>query len=265
MPHLFRLATVNNDDPISLKRLLAEAENYVASYLERTAGLSHATKGIRRSEMFFLYAAIAHLEPKRILESGRARAQSTLVLSSLFPQATIVSIESEANSPDVAVAAARLKNRTNIECLFGDSRLLLPKLLREGDIILIDGPKDFRALKLALRLLRTGKPHAVWVHDLWFGLPARRFVDCHLRKAFLSDNPEFVRRYARLDSSHVPLALSLGHVRRAYGATLACFPAGSENYTLLLAKLSLAQGLERVRETMRKILRRPARARPKDD
>jgi predicted O-methyltransferase YrrM len=159
---LFHLATVN-DHLISLKRLLDEAENYVASYLERTAGLSHATRGIRRSEMFFLYAAIAHLEPKRILESGRARAQSTLVLSSLFPRATIVSIESEANSPDVAVAAARLESRTNIKCLFGDSRLLMPQLLHEDDIILIDGPKDFRALKLALRLLRTGKPRAVFV------------------------------------------------------------------------------------------------------
>ena len=69
--------------------------------------------------------------------------------------------------------------------------------------------------------------------------------------------------YATRFQSRSTCRLSSGHVRRAYGATLACFPAGSENYALLLAKLSLAQGLERVRETMRKILRRPLGSGPK--
>ncbi len=255
--------TGKKNGSISLPKLLAEAENHIADYLERTVGLSHEPKGIRRSEMFFLYASVADIEPRRILESGRARAQSTLVLSSLFPRALIISIESDAASPDVQIAAERLKNQSNVDCRFGDSRLLLPALLQPGDVVLIDGPKDFRALKLALRLLRTGKPRAVFVHDLWLGLPARRFIDRYLPAAFLSDEPEWVARYSRLDSSRTSSSLSTS-VRRAYGATLACLPAAEENYTLRLFQCSLAQVMERIRETGRKFFRRPPLVRPSD-
>ena len=144
-------------------------------YIEQTRGLSHETKGIRRSEMFFFYASVAALNPARIVESGRARAQSTLVLARLFPRALVVSLESDSLSPDARVAAERLREYRNVECRFGDSLLLLPELLQAGDVVLIDGPKDFRALKLAFRLLRRGQPTAVFVHDLWLVLA--RIVD----------------------------------------------------------------------------------------
>ena len=122
--------------------------------------------------------------PGRIIESGRARAQSTLVLARLFPRALIVSLELGPTSSDVKIAAERLRESSNVDCRFGDSLLLLPKLVEAGDVVLIDGPKDFRALKLAFRLLRSGKPLAVFVHDLWPGSPARRFVDRYLPSAF---------------------------------------------------------------------------------
>ena len=214
--------------------------------------------------MFFLYASVADAQPARILESGRGRAQSTLVLSSLFPRASIVSVESDPNSPDVAIAAERLKNRSNVECRFGDSRLLVPQLLQIGDVVLIDGPKDFRALKLALRLLRTGKPSAVFVHDLWWGSPARRFVDHHMPRAFLSDNPAWVRRYSILDSRDRTPPASSQNLRWAYGATLGCLPLAGENYTMRLLQCNIAEAFERIRETGRKLCGRPARVRPKD-
>ena len=169
--------------------LLGEAELRLPGYLEATSGLSHESKGIRRSELFFFFSLVAPLRPTRIIESGRARAQSTLVLSCLFPETPIVSLESDAHSPDVAVAAERLRGHENVECRFGDSLLLLPELIESGDVVLIDGPKDFRALKLAFRLLEAGKPSAVFVHDLWPGSPGRQFVDHHLPSALLSDEP----------------------------------------------------------------------------
>jgi len=253
-----------NADAISLPGLLARAEIHLTNYLQRTAGVSHERKGIRGSELFFFYASVADVEPERIIESGRARAQSTLVLASLFPRTAIVSIESDAASPDVRIAAERLKHYGNVDCRFGDSRRLLPELLRRGDVILIDGPKDFRALKLALRLLRTGKPRAVFVHDLWLGLPARRFVDRHLPSAFLSDDPEWVRRYSQLDSSKRTPPPSADQVRRAYGPTFACLPAAKENYTLRLFQCNIGQAIDRIRETSRKIFGRPPRVRPAD-
>ncbi len=257
------LNTGINTETISLAGLLERARDHEANYLQRTAGVSHERKGIRSSELFFLYVAIADREPARILESGRARAQSTLVLARLFPQTAIISIESDASSPDVGIATERLKPYGNVDCRFGDSRQLLPELLRPGDVILIDGPKDFRALKLALRLLRTGKPRAVFVHDLWLGLPARRFVDRYLRTAFLSDDPEWVRQYSHLDSSTRTPPSPTGH-RRAYGATFACLPAARDNYSLRLLQCNIAEALDRIRETVRKIFRRPPRVRPAD-
>jgi len=253
-----------NEGAAKRESLLEAAELLLPRYREATAGLSHEPKGIRRSEMFFFYASVAALNPARIVESGRARAQSTVVLAKLFPQALIVSLESDASSPDVPIATERLRECTNVDCRFGDSLLLLPELVQAGDIVLIDGPKDFRALKLAFRLLSSSKPLAVFVHDLWLGSPARSFVDRSLPSAILSDDPEWVQRYASLDSSHRATPAPSHDLRRAYGATLGCFRAGDENYARRLLQCSVAQGVDRIRETTRKIFRRPATVRPKD-
>ena len=43
--------------------------------------------GIWESEMFLFYAAVKPFAPKQILESGRARGKSTLVLARCFPDA----------------------------------------------------------------------------------------------------------------------------------------------------------------------------------
>jgi hypothetical protein len=244
--------------------LLDEAARLLPRYRELIADLSHEPKGIRRSELFFFYASVASLEPGRIVESGRARAQSTLVLSKLFPQSAIVSLESDATSPDVEIATARLRDCTNVECRFGDSLVLLPDLVEAGDIVLIDGPKDFRALKLAFRLLRSGKPRAVFVHDLWLGSAARRFVDRCLPAAMLSDNPQWVQLYASLESRRPVPVFSPNEPRRAYGATMGRFEGDAENYRFRPLQCSAAQGWERLRETNRKILRRPPIVRPKD-
>ncbi|MEO7168728.1 MAG: hypothetical protein ABI787_09375 [Spartobacteria bacterium] len=244
-------------------RLLGEAERLLPRYQAAMAGVSHESKGIRRSEMFFFFSLVAGLNPTRIVESGRARAQSTLVLSRLFPETAIVSLESDPDSPDVAVAAERLRDCANVECRFGDSLQLLPELVQPGDVVLIDGPKDFRALKLALRLLDERKPAAVFVHDLWLGSPVRVFVDRSLRSALLSDEPRWVERYAMLDSQQSPAPATDGR-RRAYGATIGCFSAGAERYGSRLVQCRAAQGAARLRDTARKLLRRPALARPKD-
>lgn len=247
-----------------LANLLGEAEVLLPRYLEAIDGLAHEKKGIRRSELFFFYASAAPKNPARIVESGRARAQSTLVLSRLFPETSIVSLESDTASPDVAVAAERLRGCENVVCHFGDSLLLLPELVQPGDVVLIDGPKDFRALKLAFRLLGGSKPAAVFVHDLWLGSPARRFVDRYLPSAVLSDDPEWVQRYASLDSIRRRPPPASNTPRRGYGATMGRFESGRENYSLRLLQSSAAQGADRIRETARKILRRPSIVRPKD-
>ncbi len=151
----------------------------------------------------------------------------------------------------------------NVDCRFGDSLLLLPELVRPGDVVLIDGPKDFRALKLAFRLLDTSHPSAVFVHDLWLGSQPRRFVERYLPRALFSDGPAWVERYATLDSGRNAPPAAPG-TRRAYGATMGCFLAGDDDYHRRLQQCRAAQGRDRLRATARKILHRLPIRRPAD-
>jgi len=159
--------------------------------------------GIWESEMFLFYAAVKPFAPKQILESGRARGKSTLILARCFPESRIVSIEYERQSENVPAAEAKLKSESNVDLLYGDSREILPQRLQAGDAVLIDGPKDFRALKLAVDLLRTGKPCAVFVHDFPPNSPQRKFVTRNFPSAFFGDDPLF-QPFRALDNERDP-------------------------------------------------------------
>lgn len=177
--------------------------------------------GIWESEMFLFYAAIRPLAPKQILESGRARGKSTLILARCFPEARIISIELDSQAPNAAAAEAKLKPHANVELVYGDSRKIMSQRLQPGDAVLIDGPKDFRALRLALQLLRSGKPCAVFVHDFPPGSPARKFLARHWPGVFFGDDPLF-QRFQALDEGRDPREETR---RRGYGI-FACLPAG---------------------------------------
>src|SRR5947208_13951883 len=174
--------------------------------------------GIWESEMFLFYAAVKPFAPKQILESGRARGKSTLILARCFADARIISIEYDRQSENAAAAEAKLKSERNVELLYGDSRAILPERLQAGDAVLIDGPKDFRALKLALDLLRTGKPCAVFVHDFPPNSPQRKFVERNWPNAFFGDDPLF-QRFQRLYNERDPRP----NPQRRYGI-FACLP-----------------------------------------
>ena len=180
----------------------------IISHIPPEAGFG----GIWESEMFLFYAAIKLFAPKQILESGRARGKSTLILARCFPKARIVSVEYERESDNAPAAETKLKNEPNVELLYGDSREILPQHLQTGDALLIDGPKDFRALKLAVDLLQTGKPCAVFVHDFPPNSPQRKFVERNFPNAFFGDYPLF-ERFQTLDAERDPRP----NPRRRYG------------------------------------------------
>src|SRR5436190_23959627 len=174
--------------------------------------------GIWESEMFLFYAAIKPFAPDQILESGRARGKSTLILARCFPESRIVSVEYERQSENVPAAEAKLKSESNVDLLYGDSREILPQRLQEGGAVLIDGPKDFRALKLAIDLLRTEKPCAVFVHDFPPNSPQRKFVERNFPNAFFGDDPLF-QRFQSLDNERDPRP----NPQRRYGIFV-CLP-----------------------------------------
>lgn len=193
-------------------------------------------KGVLFSEMLFLGACLDGKKPSRIIESGRARGQSTHVLALMFPETEIASIEYDEKSPDCPIAAHRLAPFKNVKLLFGDSTKLIPAMLREGDVVLIDGPKHFRAIRLALELMSTGKPEAVFIHDVDRSVPERHYLDCGVPGVLYSDDDAFVKEFRSLDdkcwpvggahdTAWEPYQFGVGDLK-SYGPTMGCLGRG---------------------------------------
>jgi predicted O-methyltransferase YrrM len=241
-----RANAIRFTDSVSIDSVLANADRLLPEF--RTAieamPVHERGPGIFVSEMFLFYCVVRPMNPKRILESGRDLGGATLMLAHCFPNARIASVEFEETSPRAAIALKKLAAYPNVECLFGDSREVLPGLLEEGDPILIDGPKEFRALKLALGLLRTRKPSVVFLHDFGAGTPWREFLDRHWPRAFFSDHPEFLRRFGSLDN--------IGASPRP--TTFACLPANlPASYHTLLGRIILARAMSLAPSKVRRI------------
>ncbi len=264
LPQAWRTFSPVGTNATRWEELLDQASRLLPEFRTATAGLEHESKGIRRSELFFFYAFASPRRPARILESGRARAQSTLVLARLFPDVPIISLESDAHSADAEIGLERLRSYPQVDCRFGDSVRLLPELVRPGDVVLIDGPKDLRALKLAFHLLQRNQPQAVFVHDLWPGSPAREFVDGAVPSTLLSDEPRWVEHYAALDFRHKRRPAIPSKAGCAYGPTLGCFEAELENYARHRTQCRVAQGVNRLRSIARQIQKQPPPRRPRD-
>ena len=243
--------------PTNVDTILANADRLLPEFRATIDAMPAHERGpgLFVSEMFFFYCAVKPMNPTRILESGRDLAGSTLMLTHCFPTARIASVEFEEASPRAAIALKKLAPYPNVECLFGDSRDLLPQLLESGDPVLIDGPKEFRALKLALRLLRTRKPSVIFLHDFGAGTPWRKFLDCHWPGAFFSDHPQFLQRYGSLDN--------IGAAPRP--TTFACLPPNLPgSYHILLSKLVLSRALSLAAGKAKRVLRRETQDRTSD-
>jgi predicted O-methyltransferase YrrM len=252
-----------NSEAHDVSFLLREAAAHIDAFIARTASVVHDWKGIRPSEGFFIFALLARDPPARILESGRGRGYSTEILARSFPAARVISIDSDRHSPDVELAAKRLGAIRNVECKFGDARLELPRLIQQDDCILIDGPKDFRALKLAFRLLRTGEPRAVFLHDAGTGSRIRNFLGEQVPSALFSNAPEFLRLYGFVGTSEPRPApgeaVAAEVVDRLSPGAMAYLPLERLNYGRLLAAVILRQWKERLHDTFQKFLRRAKR------
>lgn len=253
--------------PINDAAVLARAAQAEQDFAEQIKGVPYEEKGVFFSEMLFVLAAAGRGYKGLVLESGRARGQSTFVLGTVFPQAKIVSIEFDSHSPDVPIAAERLKPFDNVELLFGDSRKLLFDRLEPGAVVVIDGPKGFRALRLSLQLLRTGKVKVVFIHDVYKGIPTRAFLDRYVPSTIYSDQTDFVERFKHLDACcwdgfgkdavmewHPPTLNDSDP--RSYGPTFACLPYDpAVSYTRLLWQAHLANFLTRVIKSINKRLK----------
>ncbi len=242
----------------------------IAAFQKIADATTYESKGILFQEAFFVYACLADAPPRRLLESGRARGQSTLVLSRSFPESTIVSIEFDRNSPDVPVAEQRLAGEKNVELKYGDARDVIPAMLQDGDVVVIDGPKEHRALALAYNVLGTGRCPAVFIHDCYKGGAIRTLIDAGYPSALFSDDPAFVSTYKGLDEQRIVSVSEMGdnewrpydftgHSQISWGPTFACLPyVPSFPYGAAKIRVELAAILYRLRRSVAK--RRPRKA-----
>jgi predicted O-methyltransferase YrrM len=234
---------------LTIDDVVRVAEQELPAYAERVRHLPYERKGILYSEMFFLSICARAAAPERILESGRARGQSTLLLATCFPALTVLSLEHDPRSADVAVAAERLRGHANVDLQFGDATRVLPRVAQAGDVALIDGPKGWRGVRLALRLLAEGSVRMVFVHDVLPGTPERRFLEKWLPHALYSDDRRFAAIAHRLDGA---AADSIPERQRwraegdaRYGYSLACLQPPASGRLRLARLAAVFAGLRR--------------------
>ncbi len=254
--------------PPNDQTILDHAQQALDDFVSRIQGVPYEDKGVFFSEMLFVLAAVGPGFDGQVLESGRARGQSTFVLGRIFPDSKIISVEFDRDSPDAPVAEARLKDFAHIELLYGDSRRLLFEKLQPRAVIIIDGPKGFRAIRLALQLLRTGKVKKVFIHDTYKGLPTRRFLERHVPGTLFSDHQPFVQQFKHLDApcwdgfdTSQPLEWQPACPDLAgdpsYGPTFACLSHDPTiSYGLILCRLNLMNFFARAGTSVTKKLRK---------
>ena len=167
----------------------------------------YQAKGVFHSEMLLVCAMAEAFGVSHIIESGRARGQSTYLLARYFDRSSgcrITSVEYEKYTRDAIIAMDRLRDYSNLDLLFGDSRELLPRLCAEEEcVVLIDGPKGRQAVQLAAKLLRAPTVRAVFVHDLHAVAAGREMVERFFpdENTFFTDDEQYVDAFRDLDET----------------------------------------------------------------
>lgn len=182
--------------------IMAVCEKHKDDFQRAISDSGFEAKGIFNSEMLMFVSVARELGVGRIIESGRARGQSTLVLCRCFREpVAIASVELRRYTRDSLIAMKRLRGCRNISLHFGDAGRVVPGLVSETCCVLIDGPKGDGALALAADVLRRPEVAAVFVHDVHKDSPHRKVMEEIFRYTAFSDDPAFVQRFQHLDEA----------------------------------------------------------------
>ncbi|HYE62350.1 MAG TPA: class I SAM-dependent methyltransferase [Phycisphaerales bacterium] len=184
------------------------ARQHVERFLDIAGG--YEERGILHSEMLAVCATSAALDADIIIESGRCRGQSTLVLAKFFEntRTKIISIELEKDE-NAAFAEQRLAPYKHVELLYGPAAAHLPTLLaRYHDkkiTLLLDGPKGLEAIALARTSMQQA-PHiaATFIHDMRIDQPQRAAIAAEPFRTFFTDDPAYIREFGNLDEACLP-------------------------------------------------------------
>lgn len=171
---------------------------------------SYEERGILHSEMLMICAVCASLNIDVIIESGRCRGQSTLMMGRFFEDSAtkIISVELERDE-NAPIAEQRLSSYSNVRLLYGDSLDLIPKLVKQNQdkriALLLDGPKGLTAVQLIEQVMNQSSDVVVsFLHDTKQTSIARNEVLARFNRVFFTDNREYVQQFSYLDETCKP-------------------------------------------------------------
>lgn len=171
---------------------------------------AYEERGILHSEMLAVCGVCQALGVTAVVESGRCRGQSTLVLARFFEgsSTTVTSIEL-ARDEDAHFAEQRLAPYAHVKLLYGDAFRVLPTVLDnlkdQHVALLLDGPKGKPAIDLA-RDAFARHPHlvAAFIHDMRVDTPQRAALTTEPLRAFCTDDAAYIREFSALDEPCLP-------------------------------------------------------------
>lgn len=110
------------------------------------------------------------LDIRVVVESGRARGQSTYMLAKYLPDVEIHSVELR-DHPDEVIARERLAEFKNVHLISGDGAELLPYFAQKGcqgirTAILCDGPKGKAAVDIIAQCFASPWVQVGFIHDM---------------------------------------------------------------------------------------------------
>lgn len=201
-------------------------------------------RGIFNSEMAFLLGTIARLKINVVIESGRARGQSTYLLAKYLPETVRIYSVERFRDDDALFCEERIGARPNVALLYSDGRTMVPRLVEWNKgakiAVLLDGPKGQTALDL-IDAIRN-EIVVAFIHDMrklddGKTAPFRAEAERMFPEAFFTDDEGFIEATKAQDepvfalgaaSNWTPYHIG-GEFIGSYGPTLGMFPCSMAN------------------------------------
>ncbi|MBN1803417.1 MAG: hypothetical protein JW891_18040 [Candidatus Lokiarchaeota archaeon] len=186
---------LKNDDIIEI------CQKYLPIFEKNVANIGYELKGICNSEMLLFVSIIQYFQVKLIIESGRASGYSTKIIAANFNSSNqeIYSIEYLKYTKDSIQSHENLFGYKNLHLIYGDSNKIIPKLINRECCVLIDGPKDDAAIKLAVRIMKNSFVKAVFIHDMDKESNHRTWMERIFKNIFFTDDTSYVNAFKHLD------------------------------------------------------------------
>ena len=151
-------------------------KKYLEDYEAATERVEYRRHGIFPSEGLVFVSFCRHHDVDIVIESGTCLGYSTEIFSRSLENTKIYTIDLNWSNEGTAILGEehiatrnKLNLLNNTEAIEGDSNQEIPKLLKKylnkKIAIFIDGPKGWRANRLALECLKNKDVKFVGVHD----------------------------------------------------------------------------------------------------